>query len=99
MIITAIHDIEVRNDIRKRLEKGGGVCVEGFRKDFLPTHLLCGPDRDAGNGSGLTEKMRAVQKLNSKVENKVHMVWDDWFWDCLNFKGTLTFAIMMNSVS
>lgn len=97
MFVTAIHDSEVKTDIRKRLEKGGGVYVEEVRKDSHPTHLLCGPDREAGGGLGLTEKMRTIQKLNAKSENTIHMVWDDWFWDCINFRGMLAVTVLLTS--
>ena len=100
--MTAINDPDLKKDIRKRLERNGGVFLEGVvNKDTHATHLLCGPDRDEGSSSGLTGKMLAVQKMNRVTEEKVHLVWYDWFWDCLEFKGAssiLCHARMMLSL-
>jgi hypothetical protein len=34
-----------------------------------------------------TEKMRYTEKFNSGCEAKIHLVWEEWFWDSLDFGG------------
>lgn len=49
------------------------------------THLLCGGERGANvDPRGWTSKMQYVEKLGKNVK----LVWEEWFWDCLEFKGT-----------
>jgi DNA replication regulator DPB11 len=44
------------------------------------THLLCSGDED-------TEKRQYAEKFNKLGEGKIHMVWEEWFWDSLEFGG------------
>jgi DNA replication regulator DPB11 len=44
------------------------------------THLLCAGDNE-------TDKMRYADKFNKRGEAKIHVVWEEWFWDCLEFGG------------
>ncbi|KAL5525831.1 hypothetical protein ACEPAG_7168 [Sanghuangporus baumii] len=90
LCMTAINDVERRKQIQKQLEKNGGTFIETFNKDIELTHLLCGPDRGENTDQmGLTPKMQYAVKHNETRAKKVHLVWDDWFWDCLEFKGIL----------
>lgn len=85
LCITGISDVQNRKSIRKLLEKNGGRYIEEIDNNTQLTHLLCGPDR--GDGV-LTAKMQAVEKLNRKRTGKaICLVWENWFWDCLEFKG------------
>ncbi|KAL5485961.1 DPB11_7 [Sanghuangporus weigelae] len=90
LCMTAINDIERRKQIQKQLEKNGGAFIETFSKGMELTHLLCGPDRGENTDQmGLTPKMQYAMKYNDTRAKKVHLVWEDWFWDCLEFKGIL----------
>lgn len=31
--------------------------------------------------------MRYAEKFNSRGEAKIHLVWEEWFWDCIDFGG------------
>ena len=33
--------------------------------------------------------MRTAEKFVKRGEAKIHMVWEDWFWDSLKVKGRL----------
>lgn len=35
-----------------------------------------------------TDKMMYARKFNDRGEAKIMMVWEEWFWDCLEFGGT-----------
>ncbi|EJD06504.1 uncharacterized protein FOMMEDRAFT_165286 [Fomitiporia mediterranea MF3/22] len=90
LCLTAVDDVQKRKQIRKQLEKNGGTFVETLGKDAEITHLLCGPDRGDNVGEkGISAKMQFVMKANRTATTKVHLVWEDWFWDCLEFKGIL----------
>jgi hypothetical protein len=63
--------------------------VKNIERPVKVTHLLCSGDEE-------TEKMRYAEKFNKKGESKICMVWEEWFWDSLDFGGvqftfTLTF--------
>ena len=89
LCITAIGDVDRRKQIRRQLEKNGGTFVETCGKGVELTHLLCGPDREGDtNQIGLTAKMQYALKHNEAKPKKVYLIWEDWFWDCLEFKGT-----------
>ena len=73
LCITAINDVERRNQIRKQLEKNGGTFVETYGKNIELTHLLCGPDRgEDANQMNLTLKMQYAMKCNETRAKKVH---------------------------
>ncbi|KAL5504090.1 DPB11 [Sanghuangporus vaninii] len=90
LCMTAINDVERRKQIQKQLERNGGTFIETFSKGMEVTHLLCGPDRgEKTDQMGLTLKMQYAMKYNDTRAKKLHLVWEDWFWDCLEFKGVL----------
>ena len=31
--------------------------------------------------------MRYAEKFNAKGEAKIHLIWEEWFWDSLDFGG------------
>ena len=79
--------------IQKLVESNGGTYVETIGKGVQLTHLVCGPDRgDKCDERGFTAKMKFVEKLNKVVEEQVQLVWEEWFWDCLEFRGTANFS-------
>jgi len=46
------------------------------------THLLCLGDEE-------TEKMKYAEKFNKQREAKIWLVWEEWFWDLMEFGGGL----------
>jgi len=44
------------------------------------THLLCLGDEE-------TEKMKYAEKFNKQREAKIWLVWEEWFWDLMEFGG------------
>lgn len=44
------------------------------------THLLC-------SGDDVTDKMKYAEKFNQRGESDIKLVWEEWFWDCVNFGG------------
>lgn len=95
LCLTAIDNVQKRKQIRKQLEKNGGTYVDALGKDSQLTHLLCGPDREGNaDDKGFTSKMQFVEKYNRSSDEKVNLVWEDWFWDCLEFKGAYTGSII-----
>ncbi|KAH8118085.1 hypothetical protein DFH11DRAFT_1851073 [Phellopilus nigrolimitatus] len=90
LCLTAFDDVQKRKQIRKLLEKNGGTYVDALDKGSRLTHLLCGPDRgEKADERGFTPKMQFIEKSNKRSAEKVHLVWEEWLWDCLEFKGLL----------
>lgn len=78
LCITGLHDLETRERIAVLLKEHGGVCVKSF--DSSCTHLLC--------SESASEKIaRAKQTNRDKGRKKIHVIWEEWFWDCLEFNG------------
>jgi len=48
------------------------------------THLLC-------SGNGETDKMHYARKFNERGEADIKLVWEEWFWDSLDFGGACDF--------
>lgn len=88
LCVTAIDDIQRRTKIQKLVESNGGTYVDTIGKGIQLTHLVCGPDRgDKADERGFTAKMKFIEKMNNSATEKAHLVWEEWFWDCLEFKG------------
>jgi len=62
--------------------KAGGLYSKGF--DATVTHLVCG-------SSCTSDKVEAARQYNKSraADNKVHIVWEEWLYDCLAFNGLL----------
>lgn len=62
-----------------------------YVKDLISskvTHLVCGADRgDDVDERGWSKKMQYIERSNATHEEKVHIVWEEWFWDSLEFGG------------
>ncbi|KAG2147749.1 uncharacterized protein EDB93DRAFT_1146459 [Suillus bovinus] len=78
--LSGIDDIEQRANINRTLTRYGGTYVKAIERPVKVTHLLCAGDNE-------TEKMRYADKFNKRGEAKIHVVWEEWFWDCLEFGG------------
>ncbi|KAF8071539.1 hypothetical protein FPV67DRAFT_1667036 [Lyophyllum atratum] len=77
---SGITDITRRTQINKLLTENGGAYMKNLERPVKVTHLLCSGDEE-------TEKMRYAEKFNSRGEANVHLVWEEWFWDSLEFGG------------
>ncbi|KAG6810576.1 hypothetical protein H0H92_011276 [Tricholoma furcatifolium] len=77
---SGITDITRRTQINKLLTQHGGVYLKNLERPVRVTHLLCSGDEE-------TDKMRYAEKFNSRGEANVHLVWEEWFWDSLEFGG------------
>ncbi|KJA25092.1 hypothetical protein HYPSUDRAFT_214141 [Hypholoma sublateritium FD-334 SS-4] len=77
---SGITDITRRTQISKILRKHDGIYLKDLERPVRVTHLLCSGDEE-------TEKMRYAEKFNAKGEAKIHLIWEEWFWDSLDFGG------------
>ena len=82
LCLSGIADILRRTEINKLLTQHQGVYVKNLERPVKVTHLLCSGDDE-------TEKMQYAEKFNSRGEAKIHLVWEEWFWDSLEFGGEL----------
>ncbi|KAG2363840.1 hypothetical protein BDR07DRAFT_1281295 [Suillus spraguei] len=78
--LSGIDDLEQRANINRILTRHGGTYVKAIERPVKVTHLICSGDNE-------TEKMRYADKFNKRGEAKIHVVWEEWFWDCLEFGG------------
>ena len=77
---SGISDITRRTQINKLLTRHGGAYLKSLERPVKVTHLLCSGDEE-------TEKMIYAEKFNQRGEAKIHLVWEEWFWDSLDFGG------------
>lgn len=77
---SGITDITRRTQINKALTAHQGIYVKNLERPVKVTHLLC-------SGDGETDKMRYAEKFNRGGEAQIHLVWEEWFWDSLEFGG------------
>ena len=77
---SGISDITRRTQINKLLTRHGGAYLKSLERPVKVTHLLCSGDEE-------TEKMVYAEKFNQRGEAKIHLVWEEWFWDSLDFGG------------
>lgn len=87
LCITGIDPIEKRTQVHKLLLRGGGIFIKDLDRNTT-THLLCGEEgENETDERGYTLKMQYAEKVNIKGAGRIHMVWEEWFWDCLEFGG------------
>ncbi|KDR78628.1 hypothetical protein GALMADRAFT_223890 [Galerina marginata CBS 339.88] len=77
---SGITDITRRTQISKIVTANDGEYLKSLERPVRVTHLLCSGDEE-------TDKMRYAEKFNSRGEAKIHLVWEEWFWDSLDFGG------------
>ena len=68
----------------KFVNENGGTFMK-LERPVRVTHLLCSGDEQ-------TDKMTMAEKFNAKGEARIHLVWEEWFWDSLDFGGELPVA-------
>ncbi|TFK50096.1 hypothetical protein OE88DRAFT_1682172 [Heliocybe sulcata] len=80
LTLSGIDDPAQRGQMQKLVKKEGGGYVKDLTRLTKVTHLLCAGDE-------VTEKMRYAEKFNDKEGANIKIVWEEWFWDCLEFGG------------
>ena len=78
--LSGIDDLPRRTQINKLLTYLGGTYVKNLERPVKVTHLLCSGDEE-------TDKMRYAEKFNKRGEAKIWIVWEEWFWDSVEFGG------------
>jgi len=73
-------DLARRTQINKLLTHLGGTYVKNLERPVKVTHLLCSGDEE-------TDKMRYAEKFNKRGEAQIWLVWEEWFWDSIEFGG------------
>lgn len=77
----------MRSKIHTLLANENGVYLKSL--DKTATHLLsCALEE--------TPKIKWANDYNRTQSDidKIHIVWDEWFWDCLEFRGALHYKIL-----
>jgi DNA replication regulator DPB11 len=82
--LSGIDDLSRRTKINKLLVQQGGTYLKNLERPVRVTHLLCAGDEQ-------TEKMRYAEKFNRSGEAHIHLVWEEWFWDSLEYGGACHF--------
>ncbi|KAI0636255.1 hypothetical protein C8Q77DRAFT_1102527 [Trametes polyzona] len=82
LCVSGIEDVNRRMEINRKVTQGGGTYVKQIERPVRVTHLLC-----ANTCEGESEKVRYAEKFNRLGEARIHIVWEDWFWDSLRFGG------------
>lgn len=82
LCVSGIEDVNLRMEINRKVTKGGGIYVKQIERPVRVTHLLCANTSEADS-----EKVRYADKFNRLGEARIHIVWEDWFWDSLRFGG------------
>ncbi|KAF9525812.1 hypothetical protein CPB83DRAFT_858926 [Crepidotus variabilis] len=77
---SGISDVTRRTRISRLVVQHQGVYATKLERPVKVTHLLCSGDEE-------TDKMRYAEKFNGRGEAKIHLVWEEWFWDSVNFGG------------
>ena len=78
--LSGIEDVQRRTEINRLVTTHQGTYLKNLERPVRVTHLLCSGDIE-------TEKMKYAEKFNKRKEAHIHLVWEEWFWDCLEFGG------------
>ncbi|KIK60300.1 hypothetical protein GYMLUDRAFT_225798, partial [Collybiopsis luxurians FD-317 M1] len=80
LCVSGISDVVRREKINKLVTANGGTYVKALERPVRVTHLLCSGDEE-------TDKMYYADKFNTSGEADIKLVWEEWFWDSLEFGG------------
>ncbi|KAI0256238.1 hypothetical protein BJV78DRAFT_448279 [Lactifluus subvellereus] len=80
LCVSGVEDLDRRTSINRIVTQHGGKYVKNIERPVRVTHLLC-------SGNEETEKMRYARKFNERGEADIKLVWEEWFWDSLEFGG------------
>ncbi|EED85970.1 predicted protein [Postia placenta Mad-698-R] len=70
---SGIEDVARRTEINRLITRNGGT--------------LDASGEEGEDGRPVTDKMRYAEKFNQRGEANIQIVWEEWFWDCLTFRG------------
>lgn len=82
LCLSGIDEVERRTEINRLVTKNGGIYVKNIERPVKVTHLVCGSANE-----DRTEKMKYAEKFNQRGEANIQIVWEEWFWDSLDFGG------------
>ncbi|EPS93530.1 hypothetical protein FOMPIDRAFT_101949 [Fomitopsis schrenkii] len=82
LCLSGIDDMERRAQINRLVTKHGGKYVKIIERPVKVTHLVCGSATEDE-----TDKMKYAQKFNQRGEANIRIVWEEWFWDSIDFGG------------
>ena len=85
LCVSGIDDVARRTQINRLVSAQGGAYVKNIERPVRVTHLLCAHGIDPPS-----EKMLYAAKFNARKEADIHIVWEQWFWDCLRLQGADT---------
>ena len=98
--LTGIPSVERRMEINRLVTKHGGSYVKNLERPVKVTHLICSRDLPHTTGDGedvevqdgpwaseKSEKMIYAEKFNDRGEANIHIIWEEWLWDCLTYGG------------
>ncbi|PPR02379.1 hypothetical protein CVT24_011721 [Panaeolus cyanescens] len=80
MSLSGITDLKRQATITKILKSNEGQIMQNIERPVRVTHLLC-------SGDEITDKIQLAEKFNRKGEGNIRIVWEEWFWDSLDFGG------------
>ncbi|KAH9978902.1 hypothetical protein BGW80DRAFT_703080 [Lactifluus volemus] len=80
LCVSGVEDLDRRTAINSTVSQHGGKYVKNIERPVRVTHLLC-------SGNEETEKMHYARKFNERGEADIKLVWEEWFWDSLDFGG------------
>ncbi|KAI0302600.1 hypothetical protein BC826DRAFT_985156 [Russula brevipes] len=80
LCVSGIEDPDRRTTINRTVTQHGGKYVKNIERPVRVTHLLCSGDKE-------TDKMHYAGKFNERGEATIKLVWEEWFWDSLEFGG------------
>ncbi|KAF5388734.1 hypothetical protein D9757_004856 [Collybiopsis confluens] len=80
LCVSGVQDLARRTEINKLLTLHGGTYVKALERPVRVTHLLCSGDEER-------DKMYYAEKFNASGEANIKLVWEEWFWDSLEFGG------------
>lgn len=83
--ISGIENVQRRTQINRLVTQHGGAYVKNLERPVKVTHLLC-----SSTNEEVTEKMKYAEKFNQRREAKIRLVWEEWFWDSLEYGGEPT---------
>ncbi|KAF8556500.1 hypothetical protein OG21DRAFT_1602206 [Imleria badia] len=80
LCLSGVEDVHRRTEINRLVTEHQGTYLRDLERPVRVTHLLCSGDTE-------TDKMKYAEKFNKRKEAHIHLVWEEWFWDCLEFGG------------
>ena len=86
--LTGIADLDTRGQLHSLTKASGGQFVKDLGSGSKVTHIVCGEERGEDiDERGWSKKMQFAERYNATHSKKIQLVWEEWFWDCLEFGG------------